>query len=116
MDPHPHTDISIRNQKVSSLLRLPAELRNEIYGYALGGNEIHFTYDGWYHEFRTYYYNIDHESFEGAAKYCPDLIEVCRQIHEEARTLPFERNNFDIDRNQTMSVVLGPGDFSGIIG
>jgi hypothetical protein len=82
----------LSNSLESPLLKLPAELRNQIYGYALyegtlvltlgvrkgNGNEIRcFTLgltNGWPHLLA--------------------LLQVCSQTHAESQFLPFSLNNF----------------------
>ncbi|KAH7399236.1 hypothetical protein BKA66DRAFT_451303 [Pyrenochaeta sp. MPI-SDFR-AT-0127] len=89
--------ISQRNDIVCPLLKLPAELRNQIYEYVLGGRSIYLTS----HEGICIgeiapcltppgpgYRNADRE--RGALQ----LTQVCRQIHAEAHALVFSLNVF----------------------
>lgn len=84
---NPHS--TERNQRESPLLRLPAELRHNIYEQILGG--------------KLYLVKLDRPRFNLVTK-CEDssfsddatILRVCRQIHYEARLLPFQLNVFDI--------------------
>jgi len=69
---------SNRNSTTSSLLRLPAELRNHIYQYALRVNTI------------TIY---DHGAVDGGQT-LTSLPRVCRQLYKETSTLIFSLNSF----------------------
>jgi hypothetical protein len=84
------------NQIASPLLRLPAELCNIIYEYALGGKEVHLGHGRCetrepqkapkspIHLSPTYIYRRRPFS----------LLRVCRQTNAEARYLPFTLNEF----------------------
>ncbi|KAF1832936.1 hypothetical protein BDW02DRAFT_624666, partial [Decorospora gaudefroyi] len=77
-----------RNQRDSPLLRLPAELRNKIYRFVLGGNHI-----------RPYcetVMGVWEVSFPGWAysRLQLALLEVCRQVYAETKLLPFSLNRF----------------------
>ncbi|KAF1839924.1 uncharacterized protein K460DRAFT_349413 [Cucurbitaria berberidis CBS 394.84] len=92
-----NTKVAQRNKAVSPLLRLPAELRNHIYGYVLGGKSICLTSsDGvCIGEIAPCLtppesgYNGNEEE-HGALQ----LLYVCRQVHAEARLLIFSLNVF----------------------
>jgi hypothetical protein len=81
-----------RNQTDSPLLRLPRELRDEIYKYAIGGNQITVCHpDAYYPRFivRAGAYN------EGSAtmakwKELFDLSLTCRQLNAETKDLPYK--------------------------
>ncbi|KAF1959433.1 hypothetical protein CC80DRAFT_585957 [Byssothecium circinans] len=81
--------ITLRNQKESPLLRLPGELRNRIYRYALSGITINL-YKGDGNKFSTK--SISH----GA--HILGLAKVCRQIHAEIDPLlVYRANTFRVD-------------------
>ncbi|KAF3001308.1 hypothetical protein E8E13_005131 [Curvularia kusanoi] len=65
------------NADSSPLLRLPGELRNKVYKYALS----EYTFRG----------DIDDSAF---GPHIVALLLACRQIHLEARFFVFELNNF----------------------
>ncbi|USP77115.1 hypothetical protein yc1106_04389 [Curvularia clavata] len=78
-----------QNQQQSPLLRLPAELRNKIFAYALGGRTFRFKTTGnypWYIKNVTKY------------KHALALLQVCRQIYAETALLPFSTNTFSASR------------------
>ncbi|KAI8940192.1 hypothetical protein NX059_003898 [Plenodomus lindquistii] len=81
---HPNTKITLRNQKTSPLLRLPAELRNNIYQLVFEGRSIASTRDDFQPcvtlgrtPLRTL--NIS-------------LLFTCRQTYSETRLIPFAVN------------------------
>ncbi|CAI6287124.1 unnamed protein product [Periconia digitata] len=80
-------DISKNNQLQSPLLRLPPELRNRIYKYALGGKKLRPA--GFIHRIK----------YEQNGRVTPPnfvaLLSVCRQIYAEARLYPFLLNTFE---------------------
>jgi hypothetical protein len=97
-----------RNQQSSILLRLPAELRNNIYSLVLGGKYI--TIAGW----GSYW--VQSKSLDDCyALMCPpeepeftwhkfesskhllSLLHTCRQVHSETRLLPFALNVFTVE-------------------
>jgi hypothetical protein len=84
--------ISEENSTRSPLLRLPAELRNRVYKYALSGMQICFrpkSEDG--REARVY----PKGTSEGrpATKFLT-LTSVCHQLHRETKLMPFHQNDF----------------------
>ncbi|KAH7086856.1 hypothetical protein FB567DRAFT_526366 [Paraphoma chrysanthemicola] len=85
----PRDAITRRNQLESPLLRLPAELRNEICKLVLGNTEISFLpwvplpWGLFIHHYGRYY-----------GTYVLSLTQVCRQLHQETQLLPFQLNNF----------------------
>ncbi|KAI4907571.1 hypothetical protein J4E90_009600 [Alternaria incomplexa] len=70
----------------SPLLRLPAELRNLIYRYALGDRTLILS-------------TIDDETLRLYQRDIPAfaLLALCKQIHSETVLLPYSLNTFDID-------------------
>jgi len=78
------------NQRNSRLLRLPAELRNQIYKYALGGHRVLLG--------TTQPRLCSEEPIPRFA-----LLRVCSQIHAEAALLPYRLNifHFSTDASST---------------
>jgi len=99
------TDISrtLRNQRESPLLRLPAELRNQIYVYVLGGHEIRT-------ESRPHGYNMSsHPPIQLSSHNKDDwnrphhflaLTATSRQLRSETTWLPFKLNTFRAHHNR----------------
>lgn len=89
-----------RNKQTSRLLRLPAELRNRVFGYVFGGKSIALyiknnvgSYGG---EIRPYSTPPD-ERFYSTIHSQNDILKaltVCRQIYSECRDLPFSLSLF----------------------
>jgi hypothetical protein len=86
---------TLLNQHVSPLLGLPAELRNAIYDFVLGGNDVHFT--------TSYPPSLKRlkasvmPSAEGmtgtpSTKRPFSIMRVCRQLNVETKPLPFRLN------------------------
>ncbi|KAI4915817.1 hypothetical protein J4E90_004263 [Alternaria incomplexa] len=86
--------IARQNQRDSPLLRLPAEIRHLIFGYALGG--------------KTFY--IHHDDRQGIAKNetvsknTLALLAVCRQVFAETALLPFSSNTFSATHPQVFNM------------
>ncbi|KAI4609748.1 hypothetical protein J4E80_008393 [Alternaria sp. BMP 0032] len=82
------------NQRNSPLLRLPAEIRHMIFGYALGGKTFH----------------IHHHEYQGIAKNgtvsknALALLAVCRQVFAETALLPFSSNTFSAVHPQVFNM------------
>ncbi|KAI4644823.1 uncharacterized protein J4E79_010958 [Alternaria viburni] len=92
--PLTRTHISERNAAASPLLRLPPELRNSIFAYAL------------YHE----RFVLDPPDSSGYVVKSRDknllsLLYVCRQIYSETAYLPYKLNSFEICRDSPVSLV-----------
>jgi hypothetical protein len=90
---------TLRNQLSSPLLKLPAELRAEIYKYVL--QKAHGIYKFSYPFFKVTHHPLDillscptlewaHEIPNSFA-----LLYTCRQLHHETRLLPFSHNSFN---------------------
>jgi hypothetical protein len=76
------------NRQTLSFLLLPAELRNHIYAYVLGGET--FTIHCW----RRYTpYGFETRILRKRRAFLA-LLAVCRQLHYETRLLPFRLNVF----------------------
>jgi hypothetical protein len=73
------------NVRSSPLIRLPGELRNLIYGYALGEDRF-----GCYGFVRRTHPTLAWGERENRLA----LLRVCHQIYEEAALLPFSLNEF----------------------
>ncbi|KAI4926058.1 uncharacterized protein J4E92_006795 [Alternaria infectoria] len=86
--------IARQNQRNSPLLRLPAEIRHLIFGYALGGKTFH----------------IDYNEYQGIAKNMTvskntlALLAVCRQVFAETALLPFSSNTFSAIHPQVFNM------------
>ncbi|KAI4662054.1 uncharacterized protein J4E78_004845 [Alternaria triticimaculans] len=83
----------------SPLLRLPAEIRNQIYGYVIGGHEACPTWDSGACidvEIRASRYNTS-----GGTRKCWaelfNLTYVCKQLNMETKSLPYELTVFQAD-------------------
>ncbi|KAH7086857.1 hypothetical protein FB567DRAFT_592725 [Paraphoma chrysanthemicola] len=84
---------AFEHNRNSPLLRLPGEIRNRIYEYAFGGENVYSIaifstpeVEGW-----------DSEVFNSNIPNFGDLVSptmVCRQIYDEARTLPYALSTF----------------------
>ncbi|KAI4673377.1 uncharacterized protein J4E88_008990 [Alternaria novae-zelandiae] len=85
---------SERNAAASPLLRLPPELRNSIFAYAL------------YHE-RFILGPPDSCGYvvKSRDKNLLSLLYVCRQIYSETAFLPYKLNSFEICRSSPVSLV-----------
>jgi hypothetical protein len=93
---------SLRNQQQSPLLRLPAELRNKIYGHVLGGFIISFpTARPRHHCLIRFKFSRKIAEFKPS-----NLLLVCRQINSEAQLLPFELNEFNYRIPETFKQML----------
>jgi hypothetical protein len=104
-----NNSISLLDQQNSPLLCLPAELRNQIYGYV-------FRPDTWASVFRTNTWSVNRTGHA----YTHDLVTVfgkptrpqlalllaCRQIYHETHLLPFILNRFTILDNSNMFAFL----------
>jgi len=83
----------------SPLLRLPAEIRNQIYGYVIGGHEACPTWedrDCLDVELRATRYNTSGGTREGWAALFM-LSYVCKQLNMETKNLPYELTAFQSD-------------------
>ncbi|CAG5173409.1 uncharacterized protein ALTATR162_LOCUS7626 [Alternaria atra] len=101
-----------RNARNSPLLRLPAEIRNMIFRYAVGGNEIHVQRAFVYRTSKKWRDNSN-SYWHGRATHLGDrrlkalaqgtafhLPEVCRQIYAETATLSYATNTFILPSSQ----------------
>lgn len=82
----------MQNQTQSPLLRLPAELRNSVYTYALGGHRISIgaPYSLDPGEMTV----IESDDCQYPASALLGLTLACRQTHAETRDQVFELNEF----------------------
>ncbi|KAI4920603.1 hypothetical protein J4E85_009370 [Alternaria conjuncta] len=87
-------EATVANRLNSPLLRLPAELRNLIYHYALGNSTVILAA----HHDRLCTYQHDTPAFP--------LLAVCTQIHAEAALFLYSLNTFDIASDYTLRVFL----------
>jgi hypothetical protein len=90
-----------RNRKTSPLLRLPGELRNRVYGYALSGVTISvFPAPKPWDPAQLHAHVADPVTALTATSNVMDTINltrVCRQIHAETRLLPFRAFTFHVN-------------------
>ena len=93
-----------RNYSASSFLRLPPEIRAQIYRLVLGGRqlwidhtgskvEIHKASGQWYHRWGKFYHDTD-RGINHSMKLEVHLLRVCRHIYTETALLPYALNNF----------------------
>ena len=83
-----HSHSGKLNATTSPLLRLPAELRNIIYKYALGGRVLRFSRAG----------SKNHSIFHADTYDNPrilGLLRACRQTYSETALLPYQLNLFN---------------------
>ena len=90
------------NHESSPLLRLPAEIRNMIYEYALGGYDMQAEGPG---DFNSGFElctmdNDGHRSFN--VKHLTALTRTCRQIHTDTHLLFYQLNSFGSDHAKTI--------------
>lgn len=96
------------NSFESPLLRLPIELRLQIYNDVLGGKAIHIKswnkrdvratikpYTELSDDSRSYCYKDNDEKM--AARHYLSIIAMCRQIYAKARHIPFAINTLRLD-------------------
>ena len=96
--PAAQTDIMNRNASVSPFLRLPPEIRLQIYKLVLGGQRLWIDFDG---SMGGMYYGGDspksmHTStFNGRPQgFDISILRLCRQVFTETALLPFALNKF----------------------
>ncbi|KAH7076356.1 hypothetical protein BKA63DRAFT_564750 [Paraphoma chrysanthemicola] len=90
------------NASRSSLLRLPGELRNKIYKFAIGSHYYHIEEvthsrtekSWWVKTIGRAYLSPKDKTPQSTAFHLP---EVCRQIYSETATLAYALNTFIID-------------------
>ncbi|KAH7399514.1 hypothetical protein BKA66DRAFT_565585 [Pyrenochaeta sp. MPI-SDFR-AT-0127] len=75
--------IARQNQRESPLLRLPPEIRNQIFEIVLGGRV--FELEG---------PSCENPNFVERSQHVLALLAVCRQIYAETSLLPFKLNTF----------------------
>ena len=80
------TILSIKHNSETSLLRLPAEIRNLIWEYALGGRTI-----------RCFALSFPTPTSRIAKGANNALLRVCRQIYAETALSPYRMNTFSFD-------------------
>jgi hypothetical protein len=90
---------TLRNAQESPLLRLPPELRNEIYEYTLGGLQIrpgHRLGGPGMWQVLSKPVDADLSAPWQKMHYIAPLTLACRQIHTEAGLLPFKLNEITL--------------------
>lgn len=121
----------------SLLLKLPAELRNQIYDYVLGGRTIHirgtkehFCYGVFQITVCNRSEDYDYDSVTCATlprdaidndrhASCHEpldlgLLRTCSQIYREARLLPFAKNRFAVNCDDVMKI-QNPGVYRDLL-
>ncbi|KAF2622061.1 hypothetical protein BU25DRAFT_426018 [Macroventuria anomochaeta] len=100
LDPRPRDDRASamfgRNATMSPLLCLPAELRNRVFAYILGGYEFKLQ-GGWNGRCQA-----RHILSDVGGHGILGLLRTCRQIYAETRMLPFALNTFSCDDYPTV--------------
>ena len=93
----------------SPLLRLPAELRNEIFAFVYTDAAYHLELGGYDGEFRTVLINTVTYSRRCEVR----LFLVCRQVHAETAMLPYELGSFNFMAQEwdPHLAVVGMGSF-----
>lgn len=86
---------TLRNQRESPLLRLPPELRNEIYTDVLGGRKVDICYQYMCHSCR-YIRPRRRRIVPHYPRTLLSILEVCRHVQGEARLLPFSTTTFSV--------------------
>ena len=79
---------TLRNQQESPLLRLPAEIRNAIYHYALGGNNVPC------HDLDMFKDPVGDWTPTRPVSNLTTITRACRQTHAESALLFFKINQF----------------------
>ena len=106
------TDMSrtLRNQLKSTLLRLPAELRNQIYTYVLGGQEIRIVSFPHGYELSSHpliqLSSHDNDKWNQPHHFLA-LTATSRQLRSETEFLPFKLNTFQAHHNRGFQHFLG---------
>ncbi|KAF2874969.1 hypothetical protein BDV95DRAFT_665622 [Massariosphaeria phaeospora] len=97
-----------RNARESPLLSLPAEIRNQIYQYAMGGSEINVTrarptnhHPDWRKRSKCLFWHGRATHLEPFVRSSPEGVgtsfhfpETCRQVYAETVTLGYSTNLF----------------------
>jgi hypothetical protein len=84
---------SLQHNSNSPLLRLPAEIRNQIYNYVIGRHHYEIRTRG--SSGITYYLSPGSASSPSWREQ-NGLSQTCRQLHHETSALPFRNNMFGI--------------------
>ncbi|KAI8940022.1 hypothetical protein NX059_003744 [Plenodomus lindquistii] len=99
--------ILLRNRRESPLLRLPAELRNKIYEYALGSYELLIITGPYgkkkYLMVKRPMHTVPSESLGNFLA----LTRTCRQINTETDRIPYAINQFYGSPQYLKSLLLG---------
>jgi hypothetical protein len=96
------------NDKRSPFLRLPGEIRNEIYRYVIGGHEalpFWVNSDCTEVELRASLYNESGETGQGWTELF-NLSYVCKRLNTETRTLPYKLTVFQVDLGAVFETFL----------
>jgi hypothetical protein len=106
------------NQANSPFLRLPGEIRNRIYEYALGGNTINIGYQTYHSSYekvvpvfkyhctvfseRVNPYKDRQNARVNTSRSFTLLNNICRQLYLETTALPYKLNTIAFDSHNTM--------------
>ncbi|KAH7086756.1 hypothetical protein FB567DRAFT_592626 [Paraphoma chrysanthemicola] len=95
VEPKPTRSVTCdrRVQRDFPFLGLPAEIRNMIYSYVLGGRTITLGLCDCVN-----IYGEKPRQLSGPIFHDTGLVSTCRQIHTEAHMFPFQLNRFSLDR------------------
>lgn len=98
------TEYRTKSNSMIPLLRLPPELRNRIWEYALGGHI--FTVRSCDPKSKVVHFEVSSEEKKGTT-----LLRACRQIYAETALLPFRLNAFMFHSESSIRWVacLSPG-------
>ncbi|KAH3968678.1 hypothetical protein HBI81_129310 [Parastagonospora nodorum] len=85
----------LKNQRDSPFLRLPAELRNTIYNYVLGGLAIMAPHSSSWCRIQVLSIRPAPEELWQFPRHFLSIVQSCRQAYSESARLPFVLNTFD---------------------
>ena len=94
-----------QNQRDSPLLRLPPEIRNQIFEYALGGHTI------WLQDAPKWRRGVKHKKTRNLLA----LLAVSRQAYAETAMIAFSLNTFCADYSESMATFLRDRSSTSII-
>ena len=93
------TEASIKQNAQTALLRLPGEIRNRIWEFAIG-SQIYFVGDYRYESGEDIRVTRHKNGLSSVA-----LLRVCRQIYSEAALLPYQLGVFGFENIETFDWV-----------
>ena len=101
--PAAQNEIMVRNASVSPFLRLPPEIRLQIYGFVFGGHQLWIDCTPSRVDFNRgdvpehsagHFYNVNVNGSGKTQRFDLRLLYVCRQIFTETSLLPYALNKF----------------------